>query len=131
MNTQYNSSALAKQVAEKLNFSTEEENVLYGELSQIPNGLAKRAFAELTKSDAKALNKYIACIKGSCVNGRFYSKDMEAAPYDEDAWIDLAKRPVFLSIIEAETPTRAKQLAIMQAGLGSVIHPDNVEIYEI
>lgn len=63
-----------------------------------------------------AMTKYAACIKGTCVRDAQYSKFEDAMPLDDDAWKYANEIPLFLKIVEAETPTRAKQIAAAYAG---------------
>ena len=48
MDKEHNSSALAKQVSNRLGLSQEDELKLYIELSQIPNGMVKDALNALS-----------------------------------------------------------------------------------
>lgn len=72
-----------------------------------------------------AMTKYAACIKGTCVRDAQYSKFEDAMPLDDDAWKYANDIPLFLKIVEAETPTRAKQIAAAYAGTTE----DVIELY--
>lgn len=54
--------------------------------------------------------KYVACIKGTCVRDAQYSVHADADPLDDGARMDANEAPIFIGIIEAETPVRAKQI---------------------
>lgn len=104
----HSSSQLAKQVARKLRLSQEDGLKLYKELSQISNGFVKDALDALTQDTAP--KKYAACIKGVCVRDAQYAIHEDTEMLDDESWKDVQKIPLFLSIVEAETSVRAKQI---------------------
>lgn len=108
----YNSSELARQVAEKLKLGHEKEMVLYNELSQVPNGPVKDAIAALVASSP--LHKYVAFVKGSCVRDAQYAVKADADLLDDDAWLDAQDAPLYVGIYEAETEIRARQMAAIR-----------------
>ncbi len=106
----YNSSALAKQVSDKMKLSQEEDLELYNELSQLGNGPVKKILDTLTKPSP--MRRFVACIKGSCVRDAQYSKFDGAEPLDDDNWLDASDdTEIYINIVEAETEIRAKQIA--------------------
>lgn len=134
MGKEHNSSALAKQVADKLKLNQEESLKLYKELSQIPNGMVKDALDVLSgpadlsnqmvtqiQHKSGGMQKYAAYIRGECVRDSQYSKHPDADPLDDDAWLDAPGMPLFLKIVEAETPTRATQIAAIYAGVNESV----------
>lgn len=151
MNKPYNSSALAKQVSEKLGLDEERGLKLYKELSQVPNGMIKEVLDILSRpasdeiniaseypvlfagimsriqgSRDNAVKKYAACIRRECVRGAQYSKWKDAMPLDDDAWV-YADKPLFVEIVEAGTPVCATQIAAAYAG----VTEDVIELYSI
>lgn len=115
MSNTYNSSALTKQVTEKLKLSEEENQKLYEELSQLDNGMIKDVLEKLTTKNSRKSQKYAACIKASCIRDAQYSKRWDADPLNDNEWRDAEDCSLFIGIIEAETPVRAKQLAAIRA----------------
>lgn len=71
--------------------------------------------------------KYVACIKGTCVRDAKYSVHDDADPLDDGAWRDVHEVPLFIGIIEAETPVRAKQIVAAQEGVDTGV----IELKEI
>lgn len=108
----YNSSALAKQVAVKLNLSQADELALYKELSQISNGPVKDALAALSETPGK--RKYVGLIRGCCVRDAQYAVREDAEYIDEEGWRDVEDIPLFLGFVEAESEIRARQLLAVQ-----------------
>lgn len=126
----HNSSALARQVAGKLELSQAEGLVLYRELTKIGDGPVKDALDRLSRdntTDGKrpALARYAAVVKAENVRDVQYAKHMDADPSDEEAWVDAGSIPVFLKIVEADTPVRAKQMAAVYAGTDESV----IELY--
>lgn len=82
---------------------------------------------EVVDGQKSKLTAYAACIKGTCVRNAQYSQREYADPADDNAWIDaeINWSPLFLEIIEAETKTRAKQLAASHIGVSE----DIIELY--
>lgn len=117
----YNSSELSARIAKKLNLNQEEGLKLYKELSQMKNGPVKDALDALCTEDPK--KKYAAVISGDCTRDIQYCSHRDAQD-DDDAWHDTSG-PVFLGIIEAETPVRAKHIAAAKEGVDDSI----IEIY--
>lgn len=111
----YDSSVLARQVSEILKLNQEDSLKLYKDLSQLSNGPVKDALHALSMTEKiqngkPALKRYMACIKESCVRDAQYSTKEDADFLDDDAWLDARELPLFLGIVEAETPIRARQI---------------------
>lgn len=120
----HNSWELARQVAAKMGLGDADELELYKELSQMPNGHVKDVLAALTAPEnpkETSLQKYAACIKSDCIHDAQYSKQEDPGPLDDDAWMDAEGQPLFLKVIEAETPARAKQIAAAYAGVSEEV----------
>lgn len=127
MQNPINSSELAEQISDVLKLNQEENKELYNELSQIQNGAVKNALhhmMKLLKPELNALtgkkcftehkpvmHTYVACICGCSVRDAQYEKTACSDHLDDDAWVDAHEMPLFLEIVKAETPTRAKQIA--------------------
>lgn len=121
----YNSSELAARIAKKLNMNEENELQLFKELSQIGDGPVKDALDALSRKEET--NRYVATIGGSCVRDAQYSKHADAEWDDDDAWCDAKNAPIFLEVVEADTPTRARQIAAVKAGVDTGV----VELYDL
>lgn len=116
----HDSSALAKQVAEKMGMDQRAGMELYKELSQISNGHVKDVLDELTapeKKQEEANQKYVAVIKASCTQDVRYMAGAGLNLVDEDSWRCPGKMPLFIGIVEASTPVRAMHQAAAQAGV--------------
>ena len=127
MDKSYNSSVLAKQVAEKLKLNKAEEMELYNELSQTGSRRIRNVLDMLTRPNGNVANKYAACIKASYVRDVRYMKSADMEPVDESSWTYVDRKPVFLDIVEAETPTRAKQIAAIHGHVDQNV----IELYPI
>lgn len=129
MHKTHNSSELAKRVSEKLKLNQEDSLELYKELSQLPDGHVKDALSALMtdKTSSSTHHEYAACIKGTCVRNAQYSKWEDAMPLDDDAWVNANEKPIFLGIIEADTPTRAKQIVAARVGVSENV----IELYDM
>lgn len=127
MKDSVNSSKLTEQISDVLKLNKEENKELYDELSQIQNGAVKNVLhrmMKLLKPELNALagkkcftkyepvmHTYVACIRGCSVRDAQYEKAACSDHLDDKAWVDAYEMPLFLEIINAETPTRAKQIA--------------------
>lgn len=121
----YNSSELAARIAKKLNMNEENELQLFKELSQIGDGPVKDALDALSRKEET--NRYVAVIRSSCVRDAQYSKHVDAEWDDDDVWCDVKNGRIFLEVIEADTPTRARQIAAVKAGVDTEV----VELYDL
>lgn len=121
----YNSSELAARIAKKLNMNEENELQLFKELSQIGDGLVKDAFDALCEKGET--NRYVAVIGGNYVRNAQYPKHIDADWNDDGAWCDVKNAPIFLEVVEADTPTRARQIAAVKAGVDTGV----VELYDL
>lgn len=120
----HDSSALAKQVAEKMGMDQKTGMELYKELSQISNGHVKDILDELTapeKKQEEANQKYVAVIKASCTQDVRHMTGAGLNPVDEDSWRCPGKIPLFIGIVEASTPVRAMHQAAAQAGVDASV----------
>lgn len=144
----HNSSALAKQVSEKLGLDQAGGLELYKELTQVPDGRVKDALHALSAPDAAlaemdlekeypalhakmvaaagkkkddAPRRFAACIRSSCVRDAQYAIHRDTAMEDDASWMDANDMELFLEIVEADTPTRAKQIAAAYAGVDESI----------
>lgn len=131
MDKAYNSSELAKQVSVKLKLSQAEGLELYKELSQIQNGRVKEALDMLTRPSAGkecgTAPKYAACIRSESSRDVQYEKHPGSDHLDDSQWVDAGSMPLFLKIIEADTPIRAKQMAAAYAGVDEGV----IELYPV
>ncbi len=112
MGKAHNSSALAKQVADKLNLSQGDGMKLYAELSQIPEGIIKDVLEKFAAPKESTKVKYVAYIDSEYADGGRY-----ATSKDKTEWTDAKKMPLFIGIVEAETEISAKQMAAVCAGV--------------
>lgn len=131
MNKRHNSSALTKQVSERLGLNQEDGLKLFKELSQIPDGPVKDALNVLSDSTGIAgtskLTKYAACIEKSFVRDVRHLRSADANELDEEQWAYKDNIPLFIGIVEAETPTRAVQMAASRAGIDESL----IELYKM
>lgn len=70
---------------------------------------------------------YAACIKEACVRDAQYCVNADADDSNDEDWIDSFHHPLFLGVVTAETPIRAKQIIAAQAGVKENI----IELYDM
>lgn len=123
----YNSSVLAARIVKKLKLSDSEADELYAQLSQIDNGPVKDAIAALCADEANTTRKYASVIRASSTRDVQYEKTADSDHLDDDAWVDIGNMPLFLGFVEAESPSRAKHIAAIRAGVDTSV----IEIYDV
>lgn len=124
----YNSQELTKKVSHLLKLNEKEEQDLYDQLSALSDGPVKRALNDLIKKIKQDLNSMSGCKPK--INGMEY-KNMEMeykyAACMKAGSVPNSEMPLFIDIIKASTPTRAKQIAASRAGVSE----DAIELVQV
>lgn len=119
MHKSVNSLELTEKISRKLQLGQKDWDGLYEELSQIPDGYIKDALSALMDAGIRPkAQKYAACINSSYVRDAQYAVKPDNGDMDDDddymddsLWQDSCGWPLFLKIIEADTPADAAQAA--------------------
>ncbi len=109
-----NSLTLAAQIGWLLNMPKKDQNAVYDELSQLPEGPLKQAMTCLVNC---VRSRYIACIRSESIRGAQYETTADSDFLEDSEWISADEQPLFLKVIEAESELEARKIAAEYANV--------------
>lgn len=109
-----NSLTLAAQIGWLLNMPKKDQNAVYDELSQLPEGPLKQAMTCLVNC---VRSRYIACIRSESIRDAQYETTVDSDFLEDSEWISADEQPLFLKVIEAESELEARKIAAEYANV--------------